>query len=74
MNVHLSFTTIPHPEDIASGVAEPHTSQWMCKPEDLAELIKGFVDRANKADIWKDRGSLLFMIQPVHTPPPGKTS
>jgi hypothetical protein len=67
MNLHITMTTIPHPEDIAKG-CEPQSSQWSCTPDKLAEVLAGFVERANKVDLWKDRGSMLFMIQPIQQP------
>ena len=65
MNLHITLTTIPHPEDLQAGRCDVHQSTHVCTPETLAETIKRFTDRANSVDLWKERGSMMFMIQPI---------
>lgn len=69
MNLHITLTTIPHPEDILKGI-KPMQSQHACTPQELTEVLAGFVARAKEADLWKMGGSMLFMIQPIQTPKP----
>jgi hypothetical protein len=68
VNLHLTITTVPHPEDIAKGAAEPIQSTRICAPEELADVLRGYIERANACNIWADRGGIIFLVQPLLTP------
>lgn len=69
MNLHINLTTIPHPDDLLARRCDVYQSTHVCTPEQLVATVTAFLQRANQADLWKDRGSMVFMIQPIITPP-----
>lgn len=71
MNLHITLTTIPHPEDLQAGRCDIVQSAHVTTPEHLASVVKTFLDRANQTNLWGDRGSMMFMIQPMQLPKNG---
>ena len=68
MNLHVTFQTVPHPEDLQKG-AQVVQSCYVVTPETLAETLSDFVATCNKHDLWAERGSMVLMIQPILTGP-----